>query len=84
MQIVIQTDSSEPLHVTEFNPSLLDPESAERRLLEHQSEPLRCKPPEPETQDQTDEMGPALGMLIAAGIGVAWWTALFAVFQAFG
>ena len=39
---------------------------------------------EPEAQDQTDEMGPALGMLIAAGIGGVWWTALFAVFQAFG
>ena len=84
MQIMIQSQNNEGITLREFNPNLLDLEAPEQLLREQPSSSIHLDEEEHSSRIPDDAMGPALGMLIAAGIGGGWWTVLFAAFRAVG
>ena len=84
MQIMIQSQNNEGTTLREFNPNLLDLEAPEQLLREQPSPSRHLDEDEHPSRMPDDAMGPALGMLIAAGIGGGWWTVLFAAFRAVG
>ena len=84
MQIMIQSEGREGTTLTDFNPSLLDLEAPEQLLREPSTSSKPLVDEDPRSRKPDDEMGPALGVLIAAGIGGGWWTMLFAAFRAVG
>ncbi|MCH2184320.1 hypothetical protein MK280_00450 [Myxococcota bacterium] len=78
---MIESEGAEGTTLREFNPNLLDPEAPEQLLREPSD---ASSPLEGDSLPPEDEMGPALGVLIAAGLGGGWWTVLFAAFRAVG
>ena len=84
MQIMIQSESTEGTTLREFNPNLLDLEAPEQLLRERPPSSAHLDEEQNASRMPDDEMGPALGVLIAAGLGGGWWTVLFAAFRAVG
>ena len=84
MEIQIQSDRNGQTTFTEFNPNLLDPEAAEHSLRETAAEIDPLDQEESEAEMPADEMGPALGVLIAAGLGGGWWTVFIAAVRSVG
>ncbi|MAJ58875.1 MAG: hypothetical protein CL936_02055 [Deltaproteobacteria bacterium] len=81
---MIESEGSEGTTLREFNPNLLDPEAPEQLLRDLPEASVHLAAEKPESRTPDDEMGPALGVLIAAGLGGGWWTVLFAAFRAVG